>query len=90
VKKFELGLGHTKPVISLKRVYRLDEHWRVCCQEVEVGGLLRLLVLLQTSCLTLIDCYHVCTMAFNGANSCSRLTRGVGGEGGGIGGWNVP
>jgi hypothetical protein len=29
-------------------------------------------------------------MAFDSTSSCSRLTGGIGGEGGGTGGWNVP
>jgi hypothetical protein len=55
VKQFELRLCHSKPVIIFKRICRLSEHWRMCCQEVEVGELLRLLMVLQTSCLTHID-----------------------------------
>jgi hypothetical protein len=33
---------------------------------------------------------NLCTMAFKGANSCLRLTRGIGGEGGGTSRLNVP
>jgi hypothetical protein len=52
VKQSKLRLGDSKPVVSFKRVCHLDEHWRVCWQEAEVGGILRLLIALRTSCLT--------------------------------------
>jgi hypothetical protein len=55
VKKSELRLGHAKPMVSLEWVCRLGEHPRVCCQEIEVGGILRLLLVLGTSCLALIN-----------------------------------
>jgi hypothetical protein len=44
----------------------------------------------QTSCLTSSAVANLCTMAFSCANSCSRLTGGISGEGGGTGGQNVP
>jgi hypothetical protein len=46
VKQPKLCLSHVKPVVSIKRVYHLDKLWRFGCQEVEVGGLLSLLVML--------------------------------------------
>jgi hypothetical protein len=52
VKQSELRLDHSKLVVSFKRVCRLDKHWRVCCQDVEVGGILRLLMVLRMSYLT--------------------------------------
>jgi hypothetical protein len=55
VKKFELRLSDAKPIVSLEQVYRLGKHRRVCCQEIEVGGILRLLVVLRMSCLALIN-----------------------------------
>jgi hypothetical protein len=58
MKKSELELSHTKTVVSFKQVFHLGELWRVCCQEVEVGGLLRLLTLLRTSLLTLINVWQ--------------------------------
>jgi hypothetical protein len=85
VKQSELGFSNSKPVVSFEWVCHLGEFWRVCCQEVEVGGLWRLLMLFRTSCLTLIDC----CLTLSGANSCSRLTGGISGEGGGTGGRNV-
>jgi hypothetical protein len=57
-KKSELRLGHAKPVASLKWVYCLGKHLRVQCPEVEVGGILRLLVVLRASYLVLINFYQ--------------------------------
>jgi hypothetical protein len=42
-----------KPVICFMWVYRLGEQWGLCCQEVKVGRLLKLLMLLRLSYLTL-------------------------------------
>jgi hypothetical protein len=39
VQEPKLGLDDVKPVIRLKRIRCLGEHWRVRCQEVGVGGL---------------------------------------------------
>jgi hypothetical protein len=55
VKQSKLRFGHSKSVISFKRIYRHDEHWMVSCQEVKVEGILRLLMVLRTSILTLIN-----------------------------------
>jgi hypothetical protein len=46
VKLSEFRISHTKLVVNFKWVCHLSEHWRVCCQEIEVGGILRLLVVL--------------------------------------------
>jgi hypothetical protein len=43
------------PMISFKRVYHLVELWQLGCQEVNIGGLLSLLVMLWLSYLALID-----------------------------------
>jgi hypothetical protein len=51
MKQPKLGIRHSNPVISFKRICRLGEHWRLCWQEVEVGGILGLLMLLWMSCL---------------------------------------
>jgi hypothetical protein len=51
----KLRLFHVKPVVSLKRVYRLGKHQRVCRLEVKVGGILWLLVVLRVSYWALIN-----------------------------------
>jgi hypothetical protein len=77
-------------MVSFKRVSCLGELWRLGCQEVEVGGLLRLLMLLRMPCLHSSISANLYIVALCEAISCSRLTEGVVGEGGGTGGRNAP
>jgi hypothetical protein len=70
VKQTKLRLSHSKLVFSFNLIYHLSEHWWVCCSEVEVGGLLRLLVMLRTSFLMLIDIYQP---LHDGIDWCQQL-----------------
>jgi hypothetical protein len=69
VKQFKLGFSHSKPVVSFERVCHLNKVWRVCCQEVKVGGLWTLLMLFRTSCLMLINC---CQPLHNDIQQCQQ------------------
>jgi hypothetical protein len=70
VKQSKLWLNHSKPMVSFKRIRHLDKFWRLCCQEVKVGGLLRLLMRLWLSCLALINCYQ---LLHDGIQQCQQL-----------------
>jgi hypothetical protein len=79
-----------KANVSFKWIHRLSKLWRLCCQEVKVGGFLRLLMRLRCPAWRSSIAANFCTMVFNGASTCLRLTGGINGEGGGTGGQNAP